>query len=278
MGIAPVKAIPDPRKDPACVPGGADLQKEETYAKGMFPIPFYILAPTLPGGTAGNRHFFFEDLLSIGEGRVTEARRRFFRILGRTLFFLGLAGYVGAIATNGYRRAPSLNAFRADLRPHWITYRDGRRDFQIDYLSRWEVVHPMERWTERAVGPLKASDRVAFRFHDPFSFASVVVYRSPGARSEEDWFRLARTVPELASSFGENDTKARPVLLPNKLRALDVSAEGPMRERTFRFRSFFVPRGQTAYRVTVGADVRDWGRAETTLETMLLSFRAPAAP
>jgi hypothetical protein len=55
-----------------------------------------------------------------------------------------------------------------------------------------------------------------------------------------------------------------------------VRAEGPMRDRTFRFRSFFVPRGDTAVRVTTGADTRDWSRVESSLETMLLSFRAPA--
>jgi hypothetical protein len=207
---------------------------------------------------------------------MTEARRRLFRVAGRTLVVLGAAGYLGAIVTNGYRTVPSLESFRHSLRPQWVTYRDGRKEFQIDHLSRWDVVHPMEQWTERAVGPLKATDRVAFRYHEPFAFASVVVYRSPKPHSEEEWFKLARTLPALASAFGEKDARARPVLLPSKVRALDVRAEGPMRLQTFRFRSFFIPRGDTAYRITTGADVRDWGRVESTFEVMLLSFRTPA--
>ena len=64
--------------------------------------------------------------------------------------------------------------------------------------------------------------------------------------------------------------------MPSKARALDIRAEGPMRQQTFRFRSFFIPRGDTAFRVTTGADVRDWSRVETTFEVMLLSFRSPA--
>jgi len=208
---------------------------------------------------------------------VKAGRRVLLRWVGRALIVLGAAAYLGAIVTNGYRSAPSLESLRRPLRPHWITYRDSRRDFQIDYLSQWQVVHPMEKWTERAAGPLKAIDRVAFRYHEPFAFASVVVYESAKPCSEEEWFRLARTVPELAASFGESQARARPVLLPNKLRALDVRAEGPMRGQTFRFRSFFVPNGRTAFRVTTGADARDWGRVEPTLEAMLLSFRAPAA-
>jgi hypothetical protein len=189
---------------------------------------------------------------------------------------LGAAGWLVAIVTDGFRTVPTLKSFTRPSKPQWITYRDARSDFQIDYLSRWQMLKPMERWTERKVGPLTASDRVAFRYHQPFAFASIVVYRSPKPRTQEEWFQLVHTVPELAASFGEKDTKARPVLLPDQDRALDVRAEGPMRDRTFRFRSFFIPRGDTAFRVTTGADTRDWGKVETELETMLLSFRAPA--
>lgn len=208
---------------------------------------------------------------------MNEARRRLFRWMGRSMIALGAVGYLAAILTNGFRTWPTLEVLQRPLRTYWVTYRDARGDFQIDYLSRWDVVHPMERWTERAVGPLKASDRVGFRHQPPFAFASIIVYQSPKPLSEEEWFRLARTVPELAASFGEKETKARPVLLPNKTRALEVRAEGEMRDRTFRFRSFFVPRGDTAFRVTTGADVRDWGQVDAVLETMLFSFRVPAA-
>lgn len=207
---------------------------------------------------------------------MTAANRRLFHLAGRSLIILGAVGYLGAIVTNGFRSAPSLEGFSRTLRPHWITYRDGRRDFQIDHLSGWQVVHPMERWTERKVGPLTASDRVGFRHHDPYVFASVIVYQSPKPLPEEEWFRLARTQPDLAAAFGEKDPKARLVLLPNKTQALDVRAEGPMRDRTFRFRSFFVPHGRMAFRITAGADARDWSRVETSLEAMLLSFRTPA--
>lgn len=209
---------------------------------------------------------------------MSEERRRLFRWVGRGLIVLGFAGYLLAIVTNGFRTAPGLAAFQRAARPHWVTYRDATGAFQIDYLSHWQIMQPMEKWTERTVGPLTASDRVGFRYHDPFAFASIIIYRSPRPRTEEEWFDLVRTVPELAASFGENAPKARPVFLPDETHALEVRAEGPLHDRTFRFRSLFVPRGEVAYRVTMGADTRDWGRIGATLDTMLLSFRAPALP
>jgi hypothetical protein len=207
---------------------------------------------------------------------LTTERRRLLRRLGRALLLLGAVWLSVAILIHALRRPAGIAWFRHATQPHWTTYRDGSGDFQIDYLSHWQVMRPMERFTFRHVGPLTATDRIAFRYHDPFSFASVVSYQSKQPLSEEAWFRLAQSVPELAASFGERNRVARPVVLPGELHALEVRAEGPVRGHTFRFRSLFFARGGTAYRVTVGSDARDWSRIDDVLDLMLASFRAPA--
>jgi hypothetical protein len=209
---------------------------------------------------------------------LTAERRRLLRRLGRALLLLGAAWLSAAILIHALRSPNRFAWIRRATQPHWMTYRDGRGDFQIDHLSHWQEMRPMERFTFRHVGPVTAMDRIAFRYHDPFAFASVASYQSKQPLAEEAWFRLALSVPELASSFGEQNRRARPVLLPGELHALEVRAEGPVRGRTFRFRSLFFARGDTAYRVTVGSDVRDWNRIDDVLDLMLASFRAPALP
>jgi hypothetical protein len=211
-------------------------------------------------------------------GSLTAERRRLLRRLGRALLFLGAAWLSVGILIKGLHSPAGFAWFRRATQPHWTTYRDGAGEFQIDYLSHWQVMRPMERFTLRHVGPLMATDRIAFRYHDPFAFASVVSYRAPKPETEAEWFRQAQSIPELATSFGETSRMARPVVLPGELHALEVRAEGPLRQRTLRFRSLFFARGVAAYRVTVGADARDWSRIDDVLDLMLASFRAPALP
>jgi hypothetical protein len=211
-------------------------------------------------------------------GSLTAERRRLLRRLGRTLLILGAVWLSASILVKGLRSPAGFAWFRQATQPHWTTFRDGAGDFQIDYLSHWQVMRPMERFTLRHVGPLMATDRIAFRYHDPFAFASVASYRSPKPQTEAEWFHQAQSIPELAASFGEQSRMARPVLLPGELHALEVRAEGPLRRRTFRFRSLFFARGDAAYRVTVGTDSRDWSRIDDVLDLMLASFRAPALP
>jgi hypothetical protein len=209
---------------------------------------------------------------------TTTERRRLMRRLGRGLLLLG-AAWLGAAILIKEIRSPSVFAwFRHATQPHWTTYRDSAGDFQIDYRSNWQVMTPMERFTFRHVGPLTATDRIAFRYHDPFSFASVATYRSRKPQTEEEWFHQAQTIPALVATFGEQSRMARPVVLPGELHALEVRGEGPLRGRTYRFRSLFFARGDVAYRVTVGTDARDWHRIDDVLDLMLVSFRAPALP
>jgi hypothetical protein len=178
--------------------------------------------------------------------------------------------------TDGFRRIPGRDQANKAARPRWTTYREATGAFQIDHLSHWQVMPLLTRLTRRPLGPITAADRLIFRHHDPFLIVTLVQYESPEARDTEAWLRLVKTEKRFAAEFGEREQTRRPVVLPDGARALEVASYGPVRKRTFRFHSLLVPRGATAWRVTVGADRDDWSRVDNQLGLVLASFHAPA--
>jgi hypothetical protein len=198
------------------------------------------------------------------------------RRTGRALLVIGAIWLAAAMFTDGFRRLPGAAWVREATRPHWVTYRDRAGAFQIDHLSHWQVIELLPRLTREPVGPLTATVRLVFRYHDPFAVVTLARYESPRSRDAEGWFRLAAEEKQLAAAFGEQKQVSRRVRLPDGDRRLVVAAEGPVRDHTFRFQSLFVPRGKFAWRVTAGADVRDWKRIEDELMLVLASFHAPA--
>ena len=117
-----------------------------------------------------------------------------------------------------------------------------------------------------------AADTVALRHADPTGLVVVIRYTAPKPLSHAEWLKRTRPGGPLGDVFGEKILARVSSRLADH-EALKVVAEGTEVDKTYRFESWLVPVGNTAFRLTIGSPVTEFARAEPTFRRIVASFR-----
>jgi hypothetical protein len=184
--------------------------------------------------------------------------------------------YLAALFTEGWQHPPNLNWLRRYAAVTWKEYRDFEFGFRLEHLSHWEVSRPPSiAWTKREEGGIRSEDVVVMRYHDPYTFVAVVRYRPEEGHGPVDWVKEAEGKGFVAAGFGERVLQ-RATLQREGRPAYEVVTEGPIRDKTYRFGSLFIPDGKVAWRVTAGVEAKQYPRMARTIARMLDSFALEA--
>jgi hypothetical protein len=207
---------------------------------------------------------------------VTRNKEKLFRHASIACFALAILWYTAALLTEGWRHAPSMAWLRRYAQVSWKSYRDYQFGFHLEHLSHWEVARPPAiNWTKREGDGLRSEDVVVIRYHDPFSFVAVVRYRPEKPDRKVDWEEEVQGKGFVAAGFGER-IQQRATMQRRGRTAYEIVALGPIRDKTYRFASLFIPDGDVAWRVTAGVEARQYSRVSRTLSRMLNSFALEA--
>jgi hypothetical protein len=198
------------------------------------------------------------------------------RIASVACFALAILWYCAALLTEGWSHRPSLAWFRRYAQVSWKSYRDYEFGFRMDHLSNWEVARPPAiSWTKRQGDGFRSEDVVVMRYHDPFTFVAVVRYRSENSAAPLDWGKEVYGKGFVASGFGEK-IQQRATRQRQGRTAYEIRGLGPLREKTLRLASLFIPDGEIGWRVTAGVEASQYPRVARTLERMMDSFTLEA--
>jgi hypothetical protein len=154
-------------------------------------------------------------------------------------------------------------------RVEWQTWRSRSYGLSLYYPGVWSVEEPFEKMVETPLGDLKKAPVAGFRGDTP-----VVLFRylAPGPASWEAWRGRLDTQPDLLQEFGSTVTARRPATVSGQP-ALELEGEGAVRGSLWHFRSLYFARGPLAFRLTAGADVRDWPAMDPIFQRVLESVR-----
>ncbi len=151
----------------------------------------------------------------------------------------------------------------------WDRWTSRRYGVSLERPAGWAADEPFEDYTEHALGDLKVAVVVGFREASPIV---VYRYRAPRELPWSEWRRRAAKDAEFRREFGSEILRRRAVTVSG-LPALELEAQGAVRSRLWYSRSLLFARGRLAFRVTVGADHRDWPTAQRFAERVLRSVR-----
>ena len=162
------------------------------------------------------------------------------------------------------------NARRIDWgRIRWKHWEDPQSGVSLDYPAIWRPDRLLDAFLQQPLADLKRAPIVGFRESTP-----VVIYRysAPAPLELEAWLRKVETVPALREEFGSQVT-ARGVTTVSGRPALAVQGIGATRGALWNYRSLFFASKREAYRVTAGADQRDWQVIAPIFDRLLGSVR-----
>jgi hypothetical protein len=203
---------------------------------------------------------------------VTRKNRTLIRYATSACFALAALWYAGALLTEGWSHRPNMQWLRRYAQVTWKSYRDYEFGFRMDHLSHWEVARPPAiSWTKRLGDGLRSEDVVVIRYHDPFTFVAVVRYRPEQAGKTVDWQKQVYGKGFLAAGFGDR-LQQRATLQRRGRTAYEIVGLGPVRGKTYRFASLFIPDGKVGWRVTAGVEASEYPRVSRTIGRMLDSF------
>lgn len=212
-----------------------------------------------------------------------DIRTRWLKWTARGLFAAAVAWMVIAWWSTGHRPAPppqepaySPTPARTDwARVGWSHWQDPQSGIALEYPSIWRPDRLFDQFLETPFGDLKRAPIVGFREQTP-----VVIYRytAPSPLPWDDWMRRA-TEGALREEFG-SETAARTRTTVSGTPALDLRGEGATRGNLWVYRTLFFAAGKTGYRVTAGADARDWAVMAPVFDRLLKSvrFQPPMRP
>ena len=204
--------------------------------------------------------------------RSTPRSLRFIVGMGWLMFGAGLLSFIFLFQRHGGTSVPRVRWRSRWGQPHQVTFRDPLAQFSIDHPSDWDESAPFERFTHHKVGDLVAADTVALRHADPTGLVVVIRYTAPKPLSHAEWLKRTRPGGPLGDVFGEKILARVSSRLADH-EALKVVAEGTEVDKTYRFESWLVPVGNTAFRLTIGSPVTEFARAEPTFRRIVASFR-----
>jgi hypothetical protein len=193
-------------------------------------------------------------------------------LLGWLIFVLGLLAFAFLYLRHGGSSVPKARWRSSWGQPHWVTFRDPLGQFVISHPSDWDESAPFERFTQRTIGSLMATDTVAIRHGRPVGLLVIIRYAAPQAMAPDQWLKLTRTDGPLKDEFGVKMLAREPVQFAGT-KALKVVAEDTVKAETYRFESWFVPNGANALRITITAPANSFGEVEPRLRRMVASFR-----
>jgi len=149
----------------------------------------------------------------------------------------------------------------------------------------WAPSEVFDRFTKRPIGGLTAYDVVALRSAKPRSVIALVRYESPQPLSWEEWqaaFRAPAPEPltnSLRAEFGAGEVEftsgqlqGRPALFANADGGVTFPMRGNYQVDMWRFRSVLIADGQRAFRLTCGADARQFDAVAAGFEKTLQSL------
>jgi hypothetical protein len=197
---------------------------------------------------------------------------RFIRALGWVSFGLGIVFFVLLFFRFGGSNVPKTRWRSQWGQPHWVTGREPGGQFLLDYPSDWDLSTPFERFTRRRLGSLFAVETLALRRGDPIGLFVVIRYVAPKSRTPEEWLKETRPGGVLAEQFGAHILSQTSGQLAG-IQGLRVIAEDKVREETYRFESWFLPDGESAYRLTSAAPAARYEAVDKTLDRIVASFR-----
>ena len=157
----------------------------------------------------------------------------------------------------------------------WTRWKDPQSGIGLEYPSMWRPDRLFDQVLEQPFGDLKRAPIVGLREQTP-----VVIYRyaATAPLAWNDWAKRA-TQGGLRDEFG-SQIPAHTTIRVSGAPALDLRGEGATRGNLWYYRSLFFADGRTAYRVTAGADARDWAVMAPVFDRLLKSvtFRPAASP
>jgi hypothetical protein len=156
----------------------------------------------------------------------------------------------------------------------WQPWSSRAYGLSLTYPAVFTVWEPFEQMVETPLGDLKKAPVAGFRGDTP---VVLFRYQAPAPQSWNEWLKRLDTQPELLQEFGSTVTGRRRAAVSGQP-ALELEGEGAVRGSLWRFRSLYLARGAVAFRLTAGADARDWPAMAPVFDRMLKSarFEVPA--
>jgi hypothetical protein len=197
---------------------------------------------------------------------------RFVRMLGWVSFGLGIVMFVLLFFHFSGGGVPKTRWRSRWGQPRWVTARDPAGQFLLDHPSDWDLSTPFERFTKRRLGSVIAVETLALRRGDPIGLFYIISYVAPTTRTAQEWLKEARSGGTLKEQFGARVLTQEPGKLAG-VQGLRVIAEDRVRDKTYRFESWFLPAGDTAYRLTGAAPADQFAVVKPKLDRIVASFR-----
>jgi hypothetical protein len=197
---------------------------------------------------------------------------RFLMGLGWVTFGTGIVIFALLFLRFGGSSAPKAKWRRSWGQPRWVTTRDPQGKFLIDYPTDWDLSTPFERFTRHRVGSLVAMDTLALRRGDPIGLLVVLRYVAPAAKSRAEWLKETGPDGALKGAFGAKLLLRKQGQLAG-VDGLHFIAEDRVADSIYHLESWFLPAGDTAYRVTAAAPREQFAAVEPMLRRMISSLR-----
>jgi hypothetical protein len=210
--------------------------------------------------------------------RPRSRREHQLRWLGRCLFAAGAAWLI--IAWWPWRqRAPHPASTEPTWRPAWERvdwtrvgweeWTNRQYGLSLERPDIWPADNLFESMTESPLGDLRKAPIAGFRGETP-----VVIYRYLASAPESwaAWTKRLDAQQSFRQEFGARIRERRLITLSSQP-ALELTAEGATRGRLWIYRSLLFARGNVGFRITAGADGRDWARMAPVFQRILASVR-----